>query len=424
MSSTASYLKTHFFFIQIGIMKTSSKLICVQALSSFSLWLDIFLIFTVPVYLWHASSSSIAFLAFCLGAPMLFLGPIVGTLIDRYDVRKTLLSGALFRTLSTIALAVSPDLQTFLLFVIFKGVSNLFYFPSITIVVRQLIHAEERKSFFSHVSVFDQSSKIFAPLFAGVLTAALSPKDLFFFSAAAVLLTVPLLRSICLALRTQIKGTSSKALPLYRDLARGFSIFNALPFQLRMGFLYSLLTSLALGIYDPHLASFLAYEGLPPVNFSIIVSATAAGAICAALLMKFKLNNFDEILLRSGALVVFSTALILTAALVFFQLPGRSYLYPLVWFLNGVGYETLIISSNIILQQLCPADNIGRVSMSFRSIQVLCVITGPSLGTILIIAGGRPAPFVVAAGMTLLTASVSIAVYLYFYRKQAHAPTS
>lgn len=191
-----------------------------------------------------------------------------------------------------------------------------------------------------------------------------------------------------------------------------------------MGFLYSLLTSLALGIYDPHLASFLAYEGLPPVNFSIIVSATAAGAICAALLMKFKLNNFDEILLRSGALVVFSTALILTAALVFFQLPGRSYLYPLVWFLNGVGYETLIISSNIILQQLCPADNIGRVSMSFRSIQVLCVITGPSLGTILIIAGGRPAPFVVAAGMTLLTASASIAVYLYFYRKQAHAPTS
>ncbi|XVJ49367.1 MFS transporter [Pseudomonas sp. UBT] len=319
---------------------------------------------------------------------------------------------------------MSPDLQSFLFFVIFKGVSNLFYFPSITIMVRQLILAEERKSFFSHVSVFDQSSKIFAPLLAGVLTAVLSPKDLFFLSAAAVLLTFPLLRSICLAFRTQMADTSTKALPLYRDITRGLSIFNALPFQLRIGFFYSLLTSLALGIYDPHLASFLAYEGLPPVNFSVIVSATAGGAIGAALLMKFKWSNIDEILLRSSALVVFSAALILTAALVFFQVPGRAHLYPLVWFLNGFGYETLIISSNIILQQLCPPDNIGRVSMSFRSLQILCVIMGPSLGTVLIIAGGRPAPFVVAACMAFLTASVSIAVYLYVYRKQAHAPVS
>ncbi|QOY74175.1 MFS transporter [Pseudomonas sp. OST1909] len=404
------------------MMKTSSKLIYVQALSSLSLWLDIFLIFTVPVYLWHASPSSIAFLAFCLGAPMLFLGPIVGTLIDRHDVRKTLLFGAILRTLSTVALAVSPDLQSFLFLVLFKGVSNLFYFPSITIMVRQLILAEERKSFFSHVSVFDQSSKILAPLLAGMLTAVLSPKDLFFLSAAATSLTFPLLRSICLAFRMQINDSSTKTLPLYRDITRGISIFKALPFQLRIGFLYSLLTSLALGIYDPHLASFLAYEGLPPVNFSVIVSATAGGAICAALLMKFKLSNIDEILLRSHALFIFSAALILTAILVFFQVPGRAYLYPLIWFLNGLSYELLIISSNIILQQLCPSDNIGRVSMSFRSIQMLCVIIGPSLGTVLIIAGGRPAPFVVAACVAFLTASVSIALYLYLYKKQAHTP--
>ncbi|KAF2409413.1 Predicted arabinose efflux permease, MFS family [Pseudomonas antarctica] len=405
-------------------MKISSKLIYVQALSSLSLWLDIFLIFTVPVYLWHASPTSIAFLAFCLGAPMLFLGPIVGTLIDRHDVRKTLVFGALLRTLSTVALAVSPDLQSFLFFVIVKGVSTLFYFPSITIMVRQLIRAEERKSFFSHVSVFDQFSKIFAPLLAGVSTAVLSPKGLFFLSAAAVLLTFPFLRSICLAFQPQMNDLSTKSLPLYRDITRGLSIFNALPFQLRIGFLYSLFTSLALGIYDPHLASFLAYEGLPPVNFSVIVSATAGGAICAALLVKFKLGNIDEILLRSHALVIFSAALILTVILVLFQVPGRAYLYPLVWFVNGFGYEMLIISSNIILQQLCPSDNIGRVSMSFRSIQILCVITGPSLGTVLIIAGGRPAPFVVAAGMAFLTASVSIAVYLYWNRKQAHTPVS
>lgn len=403
-------------------MKTASKLICVQALSSLSLWLDIFLIFTVPVYLWYASPSEIALLAFCLGAPMLFLGPIVGALIDRHDVRKTLAFGALLRVSSTVALAVSPDLQFFLFFVILKGVSNLFYSPSITIMVRQLIVAEDRKTFFSYVSLFDQSAKIFAPLLAGTLTAILSAKALFFLSAAAVLLTFPLLRSLCLSIQTQTNDLYIRTLAPYRDLTRGLSIFNALPFQLRIGFLYSLLTSLALAIYDPHLASFLAHEGLSPVIFSAIISATAGGAICAALLTKFKFGNIDEILLRSNALVIFATALILTAVLVAFNIPGRTPFYALVWFMNGFGYEILIISSNIILQQLCPPEHIGRVSMSFRSIQILCVIAGPSLGSVLIAASGRPAPFIVAACMALLTASMSIAIYFYSNKKQERKP--
>ncbi|MGU9859537.1 MFS transporter [Pseudomonas sp. LF245] len=399
-------------------MNTSSKLICVQALSSLSLWLDVFLIFTVPVYLWHASPSEIAILAFCLGAPMLFLGPIVGTLIDRHDVRKTLTFGALLRATSTVALAVSPDLQSFLLFVVLKGVSNLIYFPSIAITVRQLIVAEERKSFFSHASLFDQSSKLFAPLVAGALTAMLSPQNVFFISAVAVFLTLPLLRSICLAIQTQTDDSRTTILALYRDIARGFSIFNALPFQLRIGFLYSLLTSLALGVYDPHVASFLAFEGLPPVAFSVVISATAGGAIGAALLIKFKLGDIDEVRLRLYALATFSIALSMTATLVFFQIPGRSSLYPAVWFVNGFGYEMLIISSNIILQQLCPPGNIGRVSTSFRSIQILCIIAGPSLGTLLIAASGRPAPFIVAACMAFFTALMSIAIYFHIDRRQ------
>ena len=389
-----------------------------QALSSLSLWLDVFLIFTVPVYLWHASPSEIAILAFCLGAPMLFLGPIVGTLIDRHDVRKTLTFGALLRATSTVALAVSPNFEFFLLFVVLKGVSNLIYFPSIAITVRQLIVAEERKSFFSHVSLFDQSSKLFAPLVAGALTAMLSPKNVFFISAAAVFLTLPLLRSIYSVIQSQTDDSRTTILALYRDIARGFSIFNALPFQLRIGFLYSLLTSLALGIYDPHVASFLAFEGLPPVAFSVVISATAGGAIGAALLIKLKLGDIDEVRLRLYALATFSIALIMTATLVFFQIPGRSSLYPAVWFVNGFGYEMLIISSNIILQQLCPPGNIGRVSTSFRSIQILCIIAGPSLGTLLIAASGRPAPFIVAACMASFTALMSIAIYFHIDRRQ------
>lgn len=397
-------------------MRASDELVVAQALSSLALWLDIFLIFTVPVHLWSISPPSVALLAFCLGAPMLLLGPIVGTLIDRQDVRKTLLCGVLLRTASTAALVYSPNFYVFLVLVILKAISNLIYFPSMSIAVRTLVSKEEHKSFFSYTSLFDQVSKITVPLLAGLLTLVLPPKDSFFFSAAAVLFTLPFLISICTKLQTKNKPSPSKILSLYRDLLRGFSIFKSLPFQLRIGFLYSLLTSLALGIYDPHLASFLAHEGYPPIVFSQIVSATAGGAVCAALLVRFKLNKFDEVLLRSYALISFSFALIITALIVLFDIPGKKLLYPSVWFINGFSYELLIISSNIILQQLCPSENIGRVSTSFRSVQMLCIVTGPAIGTLLITAYGRPAPFVTAAFATFFTASISVAIYYYHYR--------
>lgn len=162
-------------------MRASDELVVVQALSSLALWLDIFLIFTVPVYLWSISPSSVALLAFCLGAPMLLLGPIVGTLIDRLDVRKTLLFGVLLRIASTAALAYSPSFDVFLVLVILKGMSNLIYFPSITIAVRTLVSREEHKSFFSCTSLFDQISKITVPLLAGLLTMVLPTQDGFFF---------------------------------------------------------------------------------------------------------------------------------------------------------------------------------------------------------------------------------------------------
>lgn len=400
-------------------MKASDELIVVQALSSLALWLDIFLIFTVPVYLWSIAPSSVALLAFCLGAPMLFLGPIVGTLIDRQDIRKTLLWGSFLRATSTAALVYSPNFDVFLVLVILKGMSNLIYFPSMTIAVRKLVNQKEHKSFFSYTSLFDQVSKITVPLLAGLLTIVLHPKDGFFFSAAAVLITLPILISLSAKIpkRAESSGSEISTLSLYRDLLRGFSIFKSLPFQLRIGFLYSLLTSIALGIYDPHLASFLAHEGYPPIVFSQVISATAGGAVCAALLVKFKFKSINEILLRSYALIFFSSALIMTSAIVLFDIPGKSILYPATWFINGLGYELLIISSSIILQQLCPSESIGRVSTSFRSVQMLCVITGPAIGTLLITAYGRPAPFFTAAFAASFTASISLAIYYLRDRK-------
>jgi hypothetical protein len=68
-----------------------------------------------------------------------------------------------------------------------------------------------------------------------------------------------------------------------------------------------------------------------------------------------------------------------------------------IWLMNGLGYELFLIGSGVNLQNLCPRSMLGRISTSARSLQMLAVVTGPSLGAWLINTQTRSAPFVVAA---------------------------
>lgn len=389
-------------------MRSKNRLLIVQSLSSLSLWIDLFLVFSVPVYVWDAKPNDIAALAFCLGAPMLFLGPIVGVLIDRLDVRLTLLVGVLVRVITTGTLAFAPSYSWFLTLVVLKGFSNLLYFPSSSIAVKQLIASEERISFFSSMSLFDQISKIATPLLAGALTFLIPLKYIFIVSASAALATVPILVSLWTNLHYDRAKYSVALKPIYADVLSGFQIFKSLPLQLRLGFLYSILTSAALAAYDPHLVSFLSSENLPPVVYSWIVSATAVGAVLAALFVKLWLKSLDHINLRALGLSIFSAAISLTLLVIFSSVHHKELAYVMIWILNGFGYELLAISSSVILQDLCPENSLGRVSTTFRSVQLIFVMFGPILGSILINNFGRSSPFILATGLTVFTALLSL----------------
>lgn len=395
-------------------MTNPSRMLAVQLLSGLSIWLDIFLTFSVPVYAWNASPSEIGFLALCLGIPSLILGPIAGILVDRSDIRKGIIIGAIARVITSASLAFAPNLYLFAALVALKSLANIIYFPCSAIMVKNLIAPHERIGYFSMASLFDQSGKILTPLLAGGLTLLIDSSYIFLVSASCVAVAIPILISLVRKVdhventrKINIKG-------IFADLASGITLFRELPFQLKLGLLYSLLTSLALSTYDPHLASFLSSLGYLPVVFSWIVSATAAGAVTAAILTKLLSRSPDALLLRAVALSIFSAALIGTV-LIIKSAPSNQYVFFLAfWFANGFAYELLIISSSVILQSLCPGEVLGRISTTFRSIQLTCVIFGPSLGTLLITLHDRSTPFIFSASLSAITATIAIA----FYRTQ------
>lgn len=391
-------------------MNNVRALLTVNALSSLSLWIDFFLIFLVPFYLWRASPSEIAILAFCLGAASLFLGPVAGIIIDRIHIKTSLLSGMSLRIITTLGFFLAPSFEWFVIIAVLKGFANMLYFPVLAISIKQLVAANDRTDFFSCSSLLDQLTKVFTPLIAGALTLLLPTQSIFLVSVALLLMALPFLNFIWPSLQPALPTAVLTVKSVFLELLNGVKIFRSLDFQLKIGFFYSLLTSLALASYDPHLASLITSLQFPAIVFSLIVSSTAAGAVCAAIGVKFKIIKLNEIKLRVLGLIFFNAGVLSACVILYFSPVIHPAYFMVSWLLNGFGYELLIIASNVILQNLCPAEKLGRVSASFRSLQMLCIVLGPTLGSLLISTFSRASPFILASALT----SFAVALAIYF----------
>ncbi|MBC2658118.1 MFS transporter [Pseudomonas sp. MSSRFD41] len=397
-------------------MNNMRALLTINALSSLSLWIDFFLIFLVPIYLWNSQPYEIATLAFSLGSASLFLGPIAGVMLDRIHIKTSLLTGISLRFATTLGFFLAPSFEWFLIIAILKGLSNMLYFPTISISIKQLIPADSRTDFFSYSSLLDQITKIATPLLAGILTLWLPTQSIFLISAALLLTTISFLKCIWSRLEPAPSNNKLTIKGVLIDLSDGAKIFRSLDFQLKIGFFYSLLTSLALACYDPHLASLLTSLQFPAVVFSLVVSSTAAGAVFAAIGVKTKFIKLNEIKLRTLGLALFSVAILAACITLYFAPIIHPAYLMFFWFVNGFGYELLMISSNVILQNLCPAAKLGRVSASFRSLQMLCIVLGPTLGSLLISAFSRASPFILASALMLF--ATTIAIYFQYFAKR------
>lgn len=87
----------------------AGRLLVIQTLAGFSQWIDVFLIFSVPAFLWQSTPGQIAFIASCFGLPGLFWSPMIGALLDQRDARRAACCAAAARTALTGFIAFAPE---------------------------------------------------------------------------------------------------------------------------------------------------------------------------------------------------------------------------------------------------------------------------------------------------------------------------
>lgn len=387
-------------------MLNRNRLLSAQVTSGFSQWIDIFLIFSMPVFVWDATPKDIGVIALFFALPSLLLSPIVGSLVDSRNPYRIMVIGAILRVLFTFFIVINQSYIIFIMLVFLKGVSNVMYWASASVVTNQVVNTENRMSYFSSLSAIDQTTKVLTPLVMIPISSLFSLKDGFILSLLLSLFALFVVRSISY----KYLGQAKEILFSYAKLFSGFKELKFIPNQLLVHITFSMLLAISLAIYDPHLPSFIKSLHMGESTYSIIISATAIGAITGALFVKSIFKSFGPVLLSKIGFILFAFSILIVNILL---LTLGSIPLPIIifiWFLNGCGYELFMIGYGVNFQNTCPKEVLGKVSTSARSFQMLIIMLTPSVGAYFI----DNFSFISVYLISIIILSISLLLMLYF----------
>lgn len=388
-------------------MLNRNRLLSAQVTSGFSQWIDVFLIFSMPVFVWNATPEDIGVIALLFALPSILLSPIVGALVDSRNPYRIMVIGAILRAIFTFLIVINQNYHFFWVLVFFKGISNVMYWAPASVVTNQVVDSEKRMSYFSSLSALDQTTKVLTPLVMIPIASFFSLKDGFILSLLLSLFALFVVNSISYKYVDRAK----EILFSYAKLFSGFKELKFIPNKLLVHITFSMLLALSLAIYDPHLPSFIKSLNMEGSTYSIIISATALGAIAGAISVKFIFKNFGPVLLSKMGFMLFALSIMIVNIFLLALNSIPLSVMALIWFLNGCGYELFMIGYGVNFQNTCPKEILGKVSTSARSFQMLIIMLTPSVGAYFISNFSYSSVYLIS--LTVL----SISLFLIFYFK-------
>lgn len=392
-------------------MKTSERLsdvrgyyllLALRLISAVVLWLDFTSIFANIAFYWQASPFQIGVASAVYGLPGLVLGPAIGQLADRWGPYRVLALSYALRGITSVLLFTAPSIELFIVGVFLKGIANLGAMPAEQLLIKGMLNQEQIVSNAGLMTAVDQGVKILAPLAISVLAAWWAPN--LGFAISFVIAAVGLAAVAILKLRYAVAPPDGPA----STARESFATLKVMVIEdvfFRIGLCASLLQSFVLGLYDPMLTIILKHQGLNSGAFGIVVSATALGALIGAIL-------FKRVFKREGGLSLIALSLSGFGASVF--IPGLLGMlghhlpllgFAILWIVNGLCYALTAMNFAVILQMETPRSQIGTVSSTIRSVQLLFLVTAPLAGSAFAAHFGVNTVFAFCGAMTLFFAA-------------------
>ena len=353
-----------------------------ETVSGIGNWITMMAVFAMVVFNREGTivQSSAIFLAGLV--PTLIASPIAGWLSDRYDRKRLMIVSEILSGIVTTILIFTQSLSLIYIILALQAITISIMAPARQAAVPDLVEKTQLSQANAFLQQLSGLTKIFAPMFAGMLLTVLTPNSaiildvISFFISALLLSTLPALMPHKLSKVEQEQSANDKSVIS--------TIRNSRSLKL-------LFLSMFIGIFV-----IIGFDVLSPIFirdvlagneqfFGLAIGSIGLGTVIASLVLmsrKMKRDPWKDFSIGLLLLAIIPIVMGLTMNLK--NLEIAEFVILIGCFIGGVGNGFITIQVSTLLQLITPPDLLGRISGIFQATTVSGQLGGLLLTPLLI----------------------------------------
>jgi MFS transporter, DHA3 family, macrolide efflux protein len=380
---------------------TMRRLWYAQIVSNFGDFLALFAVIGFLTFKIHATAQQVTGIQISYQLPIAVLGILAGVFVDRWPLKRTLISSDIIRGFLCLALLVSSQLWHFYAILAAISIVSSFFGPAQGVVIREAVPLHGLRSSNALMQQVMFMMRIIGPAAAGMLVGFFGWNSCYildaasFFASASFIASVSIKRSATVHHHTveEDKGAIAK---VWQDMQAGMS------FILHHAALLFVILALAagmfiMGCFGPLIAVYVRDS----IHGSNAIYAWASAMIGVGILIGINLLNTFGTKIRNTVLV-YAGLLGIVAGLVLLAAVTQIWSTLLGDFIIGFAVAGIIIPAQTLMQQETPPALMGRVGSTMMSVIFSAQILGLLLSGLLAQLTSVRAVFAICAAMLLL----------------------
>ena len=146
-----------------------------QLVSVFGDFLAIFAVFSVATFRLHANAAQISLILVAFMLPLAIVSPLAGVLVDRWSLKRTMITSDLIRAVLAVGLLFATRLEHFYAIFLAMSTVSAFFVPAQSVTVRLIVPAAGLMTANALMAQAMQVTQIVTPAIAGIMVDTVGP---------------------------------------------------------------------------------------------------------------------------------------------------------------------------------------------------------------------------------------------------------
>lgn len=331
-----------------------------QLISSFGDWLALVALFSMVTFRWNAPADHVSGLLLSFVLPFAFLGPLAGVFVDRWDLKRTMITSDLLRGVLAASLAFANELWQVYALIFLLSVVSTFFLPAQGAILPLLVRKEELLVANALNSQTIHLTKVVGPAAAGLVVAWTGERACLLLDAFSFVVSAALLARVT---ATRVPAQASHGIrSVLEHLGEGFR-FLWRHHVLRLVVMAMIASIFAIGAFDALIAVYVRdIIGAGSGMFGALISVVGVGAILGSMVVGRYAQRWPRVMLVVSGIFGLGVGIGLLA------FAGKSWpaLGASLWL--GLTVAAVMVPAQTLTQEETPPALLGRVSSTALSL--------------------------------------------------------